>query len=95
MERNDSHQERVPVTPGKNDLEVAWDNCAQVVVVIDEYPWPGLQYFPCVSTPSLVVNKYPRETASEEGLFMLASGFRGVSPSSSGESGREGPSFGG
>lgn len=57
MERNDSHQERLPVTPGKNDLEVTCDNCAHVVVVIGECPWPGLQYFPCVSMPSLVVNK--------------------------------------
>lgn len=68
--------------------------CTCVVVVIGECPWPGLQYFPCVSTPSLIVNKCPRETASEEGLLMLAPGFRGVSPSLSGDSDREERSFG-
>lgn len=58
MERNDRNQERVPVTPGKNDLEVAWDNCAHVVV-IGEYPWPGLhtslvyQRLPLLSTNTL------------------------------------------
>lgn len=69
--------------------------CTCVVVVIGECPWPGLQYFPCVSTPSLTVNKYPRETASEEGLLMLAPGFRGVSPSLSGDSGKVEQFFGG
>lgn len=59
MERNGSHQERVPVTPGKNDLEVACNNCAHVVVVIGEYPWPGLhtslvyQRLPLLSTNTL------------------------------------------
>lgn len=35
-------KKRVPVTPGKNDLEVTCGNCAHMVVVIGEYPWLGL-----------------------------------------------------
>lgn len=53
MERNDSHQERLPGTPGKNDQEVACDNCAHVWL-LSLVSVPGLGY-----STSLVYQRLP------------------------------------
>lgn len=92
--RNGSHQERLSVIPGKDNLELTSNRCTpQVVVEIGECPWPKLLQFPCISITPLVVTKCLRKILSGEGLFILAPDFRGVSSYSMGGNSREEQTF--
>lgn len=69
MKRNGSHQERLTVIAGKDDLKLTCNRCIpQVVVEIGKCPWLKLLWFPCVSIISLVVTKCLRETISGGGI---------------------------